>query len=179
MNQAVSISDQDETRYAELQHLALDFARKGEVESLEGMLDAGMPVNLSDAKGNSLLMLAAYNGRYATTASLIARGAEIDRRNDRGQTPLGGVSFKGELEIARLLLEKGAEPDADQGGGQTPLMFASMFGRADVAELLRQAGADAKKRNRLGLNAGQLRAFSLVLKPLASWMKRLCAKGRR
>jgi hypothetical protein len=36
--------------------MALDFALNGEIEPLASMLEAGMPVNLSDAKGNSLRM---------------------------------------------------------------------------------------------------------------------------
>src|SRR5580658_7464969 len=81
----------EEKRYAELQALALDYARAGETESLAAMLRHGLPVNLADARGNSLLMLASYNGNLETTRMLLDHGAEVDVRNDRGQTPLGGV----------------------------------------------------------------------------------------
>ena len=58
------------------------------------MLNAGLPVNLADAKGQTLLMLASYNGNLETTRMLLKHGADVDRRNDRGQTPLGGVAFR-------------------------------------------------------------------------------------
>jgi hypothetical protein len=105
------------------------------------MLRAGMPVNLADHKGNTLLMLAAYHGNTDTVALLMDHGADPDRRNARGQTPLGGVAFKGYTGIASLLLDSGAEIDADQGGGVTPLTYAWMFGRKDTALLLEARGA--------------------------------------
>src|ERR1700722_8694483 len=98
-------TESEEKRYAELQYMALGFARNGETKHLANMLRAGLSVNLSDAKGNSLLMLASYNGEIETAEMLIEHGAEVDRRNDRGQTPLGGAAFKGYEEIAALLLE--------------------------------------------------------------------------
>ena len=51
-----AVSEAEEERYAGLQQMALDFVRNGEIELHSSMLEAGMPVNLSDAKGNSLLM---------------------------------------------------------------------------------------------------------------------------
>ncbi len=134
------LSAEEEARYAELQGMALDFARQGETVELEKMIQAGLPVNLSDHKGNSLLMLAAYNEQAETVSMLLRHGAEVDRRNDRGQTPLGGVAFKGYTRIAEILMEHGADPNADNGGGSTPLTYAAMFGRLETADLLAHKG---------------------------------------
>src|ERR1700677_2004418 len=98
-----TITETEEKRYVELQQMALDFARHGETNSLLEMLRHGLPVNLADAKGNSLLMLASYNGNLETTRMLLGCDAEVDRRNDRGQTPLGGAAFKGYEDIVSLL----------------------------------------------------------------------------
>jgi len=151
-----AVTEAEERRYAELQAMALDFARAGETESLAQMLRHGLPVNLTDHKGNSLLMLAVYNGNVATGRLLLEQGAEVDRRNDRGQTPLGGVAFKGDSASVALLLEHGADLEADNGGGMTPIMFAALFGRTKVVEQLRAAGASLRKRARFGLSAGAL-----------------------
>jgi uncharacterized protein len=148
-----TITEAEEKHYAELQHMALGFARNDETKHLAAMLDAGLPVNLADAKGNSLLMLASYNGNLEAAQMLLEHGAEVDRRNDRGQTPLGGVAFKGYEEIVALLLAHGADIDADNGGGMTPIMFASMFGRIKVVAQLQAHGASLARRNRLGISA--------------------------
>ena len=47
------VTEAEEKRYAELQQMALAFARNGETEPLASMLDAGLPVNLSDANSSS------------------------------------------------------------------------------------------------------------------------------
>jgi ankyrin repeat protein len=135
-SKSMTLTAQEEKRYAELQAIALDAARHGDLEALEPMLEAGIPVNLRDDKGNTLLMLAAYNGQPETVWALLRRDAEVDARNDRDQTPLAGVAFKGHLDVAQLLLDAGADPVADQGGGRTPVMFAAMFGHLEMVRLL-------------------------------------------
>ena len=168
----ITVTEAEEKRYAELQQMALDFARHGEMESLAAMLRHGLPVNLADAKGHSLLMLASYNGNLETTRLLLEHGAVVDGRNDRGQTPLGGAAFKGYEEIVALLLDHGADIDADNGGGMTPLMFAAMFGRCKVVEQLTARGASLRQRNRLGMSAG------LVVR-VSRWVARLFQSLRR
>src|SRR5688500_6946267 len=82
-------------------------ARRGETEQLAAYVDAGVPVDLANARGDTLLMLAAYHGHADTVDALIARGADVDRANDQGQTPLAGTIFKGEGAIIRALLKAG------------------------------------------------------------------------
>ncbi|CAN5340080.1 Cj1386 family hemin-binding protein [soil metagenome] len=142
-----NITDDEEQRYAELQKIALDFARAGDTDELRKMITAGMPVNLADEKGQTLLMLASYNGNPDTTRMLLEYGAEVDQKNDHGQTPLGGVAFKGYPEIAELLIEHGADLNADNGGGMTPIHYASMFGRTQVVKVLEKHGASLKRKD--------------------------------
>lgn len=148
------ITPAEEARYAELQRMALDAARKGEIEILLPMLNAGMPVNLADEKGNSLLMLASYHGHFDLTKELLEHGAAPDQRNARNQTPLAGVAFKGGLAIAKLLVKHGADPNADQGGGRYPVQFAAMFGNPDIVALLNSLQPATKPSFFLGLLAG-------------------------
>lgn len=157
------VTETEEKRYAELQLLALDAARHGDSPTLASMVRAGLPINLQDHKGNTLLMLASYHGHTEIVAALLDCGADPDRRNLRGQTPLGGVAFKGYVEIATLLLDAGADLDADQGAGTTPLMMASLFGRTEMVEFLSRRGADVRALNRWGLSAGLLGGFFQVV----------------
>jgi len=156
------ITSAEEDRYAELQRMALEAARKGDPALLAPMLEAGMPVNLTDEKGNSLLMLASYHGHGGLTEMLLARGALPDQRNDRNQTPLAGVAFKGHLEIARLLVKHGADPVADQGGGRYPVQFAAMFGHPELVAFFNS------------LEAGKKPSLLLaILATLTGWIRRL------
>lgn len=143
----------EEARYAELQRMALDAARKGDAALLAPMLDAGMPLNLADEKGNSLVMLASYHGHGDLTEMLLERGAMPDQRNDRNQTPLAGVAFKGHLEIAKLLVKHGADPAADQGGGRYPVQFAAMFGHPELVAYFNSLEGSSAPSPALGMLA--------------------------
>ncbi|NWK54600.1 ankyrin repeat domain-containing protein [Verrucomicrobiaceae bacterium N1E253] len=156
---------EEETRYAELQQIALDAARMGETSTLEPMLRAGMPANLADAKGNTLIMLAAYHDHPDTVECLAYYGAEVDRRNGRGQTPLAGVAFKGHMDCARILVHYGADPEAPQGHGQTPVSFAAMFGRKQMLVYLQSVGKHHPVKNAF-LRAGA--TLTRVMRKLVS-----------
>ena len=99
------VSSQEEERYAELQLLALDYAREGNTHELDKMISYGMPINLCTNKNDTLLMLATYNGNYETALMLIKNGADLNKVNQREQTPLEGVCFKGYMEIVKYLKE--------------------------------------------------------------------------
>ncbi|RBQ31151.1 hypothetical protein CRU92_08245 [Arcobacter sp. FW59] len=134
----MEVSQEEQKRYEELQILALDFARQGKTKDLELMLESGMAVNLTDHKGNTLLMLASYNGNFDTVQMLLDFKADVDRKNDKGQTPLAGVCFKGYLDIVKLLVNAGANMHENNGMGTTPLMFASMFGNTQIVVYLNE-----------------------------------------
>jgi len=106
-----------------------DYARAGDAERLAAYVDAGVPVDLRDASGNTLLMLASYWGHLEATKALIERGADVDLLNDRGQSPLAGAVFKGTRDIALALIAAGADPDA---GTPSARAAAQMFGQADL-----------------------------------------------
>jgi uncharacterized protein len=106
-------------------------ARSGDAESLAAYVDAGVPVNLSNDKGDTLLMLAAYHGHGAAVRALLERGADPGRPNDRGQTPLAGAVFKKEPDVVRALLDAGADPRAGQ---PSAVDTARMFGLQEFLE---------------------------------------------
>lgn len=117
----------------ELAHWLFDRARAGEAERLAAYVDAGVPVDMTDAGGNTLLMLGAYHGHAEVVRVLVARGAQVDAVNDRGQTPLAGAVFKGYADVTAVLVEGGADPDR---GSPTARQAAVFFERPDLAALL-------------------------------------------
>ena len=115
-------------------HRMFELARDGGTEELAANVDAGLPVNLTNHKGDTLLILAAYHGHPETVAALLARGADPGRVNDRGQTALGAATFRRTRESVVALLAVGADPTA---GGQSALAVAQFFDLPEMAELLR------------------------------------------
>lgn len=164
--EAVSLTEAEEVRYAELQLMALDFARHGETAQLESMIASGLPVNLSDGRGNSLLMLAAYHGNEATVRMLLEKGADPERCNDRGQTPLAGVAFKGHLGVARALVEGGAGVDSPCDGGQVPLQFAALFGNREMYDYLLSLSREDSGKRIMGISTAILVSVTARLRRL-------------
>ncbi|MCU1667270.1 MAG: hypothetical protein JWP40_197 [Blastococcus sp.] len=117
----------------ELAGRVFDLARDGRTDDLTGYLDAGVPVNLTNDKGDTLLILAAYYGNPETVAALLARGADHSRVNDRGQTALAAAVFKQSSETVTHLLAAGADPDA---GGPSARATAAFFELPAMTELL-------------------------------------------
>ncbi|MFI6349763.1 ankyrin repeat domain-containing protein [Streptomyces sp. NPDC050560] len=126
------MSEAPDPQVVELATKIFDLARQGDTEKLAAYVDAGVPANLTNDRGDSLVMLAAYHGHADAVRALLARGAEPDRANDRGQTPLAGAVFKGADEVVRALLDGGADPSA---GMPSALDTARMFGKTDLVEL--------------------------------------------
>nr|WP_084253166.1 ankyrin repeat domain-containing protein [Devriesea agamarum] len=111
----------------------LNMARDGEAEDLLPLLDRGAPVNMLDAKGNSLLMLAAYYDHAELVRELAERGGDVDLANDRGQTPLAGAVFKGFDQTVKTLLDLGANPDL---GTPSARETAAFFQHTELAALI-------------------------------------------
>ncbi|MGA4866674.1 ankyrin repeat domain-containing protein [Streptomyces lavendulocolor] len=126
------MSETPDPEVIELASKVFDLARQGDAEALAAYVDAGVPANLTNDKGDCLVMLAAYHGQEEAVAALLERGADPDRINDRGQTPIAGAVFKGEDGIVRALLAAGADPEA---GTPSAVDTARRFGKTHLLEL--------------------------------------------
>ena len=169
---ASSASEMDQETYEMIQQL-FQLVRAGDAARLKGLFERGFNApNIRDGKGNTLLMLASYNGQLETTRVLLEHGGDPQLANDMGQIPLAGAAFKGNAEMTRLLIEYGADVNARMPDGKTPLMFAAMFDRAEIIDLLLAHGADASLQTNdgstaqslaqaMGANAAQARLSSL------------------
>jgi len=93
---------------------------------------AGIPKNLTNASGDTLLMLASYHGHAATAKMLLSTGADANVLNGRGQSPIAGAVFKGYDEVVRVLHEGGADV---QVGQPNAVDCARMFKREACLKL--------------------------------------------
>ena len=110
-----------------------ELARAGRTQDLAEQVDAGLPVNLTNDKGDTLLLLASYHAHPDTVRALLDRGADTGRVNDRGQTSLAAAAFRRSAEIVALLLGAGADPTA---GSPSALETARFFDLPDMVDLL-------------------------------------------
>jgi uncharacterized protein len=132
-----------------------ELARSGDTETLAPLLGKGLPPNLRNHKGDSLLMLASYHGHRELVSVLLEHRADPELRNSSGQTPLAGAAFKGHLPIIELLIAHGADVDGASPDGRTPLMVAAMFNRTDVVDYLIAHGANVDAKDAAGVDAAQ------------------------
>jgi hypothetical protein len=119
-------------------------AAAGDTAAVALMLDLGFPVDAASAEddGATALHLAAYTGRPALAALLLARGADLDARDATWGSPALAWAAVGSGErpdpdgdwagVVRVLLDAGADPaaiDLDPAGPKPP--------SREVAALLR------------------------------------------
>jgi ankyrin repeat protein len=115
-----------------------DLARQGSLDLLP-YIEAGLPANLTNNRGDTLLMLAAYHGHAELVRAILnssrsasgrsqASPADPNVLNGRGQSILAGAVFKGHDEVIKLLVEHGADPLAGQPNAEDS---AKMFKKWD------------------------------------------------
>ena len=110
-----------------------DLVRSGDVVAVAGLLDSGVPANLTNSQGDTLLILAAYHRHHAVVRALLDRGADTERVNDRGQTALAAAVFRQDRPIVEALLAAGADPGA---GERSALAIADFFDLPEMRALL-------------------------------------------
>lgn len=135
------------------QHGLLMAIREPSPKVINALLAAPkLDLNALNSKGESPLMLAAFNGDLELARQMVSKGADV---NKTGWTPLHYAATKGHLALISLFLENHAYIDAESPNGSTPLMMASMYGTPEAVKLLLDEGADALLRNQQGLTAIQ------------------------
>ena len=109
-----SVDNPPDPQLVTMAHACFDFARAGDIERLRAYIENGVPANLTDAAGNTLLMLAAYHGHPKTVRMLVDLGADrYDLAFRAAQERLKDSSLTarkvGTMAMQRSLLQ--GEPD--------------------------------------------------------------------
>jgi ankyrin repeat protein len=111
--------------------ILIELAFNGNLEGVQKLVEAGVPVESVNPDKSTSLMWAAYNGHSDVTAYLLA---------------LMMASAEGHVEVVRLLLAHGARADILDRDGDTAEKFARERGQTEVLELLGKppAGSDPR-----------------------------------
>lgn len=145
-----------------LQAIHIDDERK-----IVELLQRGMDVDTVNPKGETLLMLAAREGKPNVVKTLLAARPRLHARNPLGESALMLATILGHTAVVRLLLEAGAPVNHD---GWTALIYAAAKNRTDIARLLIAKGANVNATAENGSTAlmmaareGQLPMLLLLL----------------
>lgn len=140
-----------------LAHRVFDLARAGARDELAGLVEAGVPANLTNDKGDTLLILAAYHDHPETVRMLLDHGADTTRVNDRGQTALAASVFRKSSEGVGALLGGGADPALGSPSArevarffELPEMLALLEAPADCPHARATAASEGPERDGRG-----------------------------
>ncbi|XP_076826506.1 ankyrin repeat and SAM domain-containing protein 3 isoform X2 [Brachyhypopomus gauderio] len=121
------------------------------------LLESGVSVNASTAKGLTPLMLAATCGNHSIAYFLLQQGAELERKDERGWTALLHSTSTGHQQMVRFLLDNNANANIKEPVlGFTPLMEAAASGHEIIVQYLLDHGAQLEEKNFKGETARAL-----------------------
>lgn len=87
---------------------------------VERLLDRGVPVNVRDSSGNTILIIASQNGHKRVAKCALRRGADINAKNYKGNTPLHFCFTYGYGDtLGQYMISKGADPAIRNNTGLT------------------------------------------------------------
>ena len=117
-----------------------DSIQSGNIPGVKEFLDAGVPVNLTDEEGWSLLHHAAACGQVEVIRFLQEKGCYIDAVDSNRRTALHYAAANGFVESVRTLIEMGSDVNALDNEHTTPLQWAVMSEQYAVMEALIERG---------------------------------------
>jgi len=126
-------SDRAEALSAEVVEGVFDLARRGLTGPLGEMIDAGVPVDTRNGRGDTLLIVAAYQRHRETVVELLRRGADTSVVNGMGQTAIACAVFRNNEGILSALLDAGADPAL---GSPTGVQIADQFALPRMREVI-------------------------------------------
>lgn len=101
---------------------------KGQVHSVQALLDAGADISACDSAGGTALHAATLRGHVDASRVLLDAGSDCNATDQGTNTPLHTLASSTATgpgaELATLLLEWGASVDVKNSEGHTPVSAA-------------------------------------------------------
>lgn len=96
-------------------------ARHGHHDAVSALFDRGLPVDVRDAHGNTVLAVACQNGQRRVAKAALRRGADLNAQNRKGNTPLHFCYAFGYGDtLGAYLISKGADEAVRNAAGLLP-----------------------------------------------------------
>lgn len=124
-------------------------AESGDLATLAASVPPLRHMDVTDADGDTALIIAARCNQLETVKLLLKRKADPKVRNELGCTALHAAACSGHLEVARLFLGN-CNINSCDNAGHTPLHDSVWNCHDSVARLLVEAGASTLTTNKTG-----------------------------
>jgi ankyrin repeat protein len=124
-------------------------AESGDLATLAASVPPLRHMDVSDADGDTALIIAARCNQLETVKLLLKRKADPGVRNELGCTALHAAACNGHLEVARLFIGN-CDMNSCDNAGHTPLHDSVWNCHDSVARLLVEAGASTLTTNKTG-----------------------------
>ncbi|CAO0802582.1 unnamed protein product [Mucor circinelloides] len=122
------------------------YAKRGDAESVETLLELGADANEKDYAGWTALHEAALNGHLKVVKVLLKYGADVNSKGADLDTPLHDATENNHCDIVELLLERGADPFARNVHDAEPIDIATEHEYQDIMLMLQAANPVVKKK---------------------------------
>ncbi|XP_022934257.1 uncharacterized protein LOC111441474 [Cucurbita moschata] len=120
-------------------------ARKGDVRSIQLLLDSGAALNGRDQNGWTALHRAAFKGHTDAARALIDIGIDIHAKDDDGYTALHCAVEAAQADAVQLLVERGADVEAQTNKGMSSMQIAESLQYPRIMRILMKGGAGRDK----------------------------------
>lgn len=131
-------------------------------------------VQMKNADGQTLLLLASSYGKFDIVKFLLESGADIEAKDKMGRTPLiTAARERGGIDVIKLLVEKGATVNAVDDSGDSALSLAAWRGFEDIVDYLLEKGANVPVND----NQGRWILGEAADKSLVKLFNTMTAKG--
>ncbi|KAK1404603.1 MSP domain-containing protein [Heracleum sosnowskyi] len=136
-------------------------AWKGEVRTMQRLLENGASLNGRDQQGWTALHRASFKGHLDAVRMLIQKGIDINAKDVDGYTALHCAVESGQVEVIELLVKKGAEVESKTKKGVTAIQIAESLNYSGITRILIYGGAtkDGSSVKKYGLPPTSLVSF--------------------
>lgn len=134
--------------------LLLKAAAAGDLDEVRKQLGEGVPIDATDVRRRTPVLLAAMNGHHDVVRHLVAAGADIDKQDETSFNVFLYGCISNDIELVRIALDAGADLELLTRFGGNGLTPAAEKGHLDIVrELLTTTDINVNLTNGVGWTA--------------------------
>ncbi len=150
-NQQLIGLHQNRAQFVDYGATIFDLAAANDACSVNAMITSGAQLDVTDADGWPLLVIAAKYGAVDVLKFLLGAGASVHQTNKEGASGLYFAAKYNQLDVAETLIQKKADLDVmTHKSRRTALFMAAKANHLEIATMLIEAGAQVDLQDSWG-----------------------------